>query len=65
MAGLRAADSFLTTEKDFVRLKPAQRAMLTAVAPLNAVKLNLRLRDEAALMEQLLSRVSIRSQHSI
>jgi len=69
MARLGRADSFLTTEKDLARLNPAQRALLTAVAPLRTVKLDVRLRDEAAIVErlseQLSSRLSIRSQHSM
>jgi tetraacyldisaccharide 4'-kinase len=49
------ADSFLTTEKDFVRLLPEQRQMLSSAAPLHAVKLVVHVRNEAVAIEQLLS----------
>ncbi|HKO11287.1 MAG TPA: tetraacyldisaccharide 4'-kinase [Acidobacteriaceae bacterium] len=45
---------FLTTEKDLVRLAPAQRRTLAQAAPLHAVRLDVRLDDEAACIEQLL-----------
>lgn len=47
------AEAFLTTEKDLVRLDPEQRRLLEDSAPLHAVKLVVRLRDEAAAMDQL------------
>jgi len=45
---------FLTTEKDLVRLAPAQRRTLAQAAPLHAVRLDVRLDDEPACIEQLL-----------
>jgi tetraacyldisaccharide 4'-kinase len=65
MARSRAADCFLTTEKDFVRLSVEQRKMLSETMPLLAVKLVVRLRDEAAMMQQLLSLLSAAPSHPL
>ena len=52
-ARLHSADTLLTTEKDFVRLSPEQRKAFASVASLKIVKLEARLRDEAAALSQL------------
>lgn len=49
-----SAAAFLTTEKDLVRLSPAQREKLQESALLHAVRLRLRLSNEAAAIEYLL-----------
>lgn len=49
------AEAFLTTEKDLVRLSPEQRQTLLHAAPLQTVRLGVRLWDEAAAIEQLLA----------
>jgi tetraacyldisaccharide 4'-kinase len=46
------AESFITTEKDWVRLKPQQRARL---APLNTARLEVAFENETSLTAQLLS----------
>lgn len=48
-----AVDTFLTTEKDFVRLSPGQREALTALAPVEMVKLDAHLQDETVALRQL------------
>lgn len=48
------AAAFLTTEKDLVRLSPAQRSKLEQAAPLHAVRLQVQLRDEPAAIDQLM-----------
>ena len=48
-----AVDTFLTTEKDFVRLSPGLREALTALAPVKLVKLEAHLQDETAALRQL------------
>jgi tetraacyldisaccharide 4'-kinase len=48
-----AANTFLTTEKDFVRLSPGLRDALTALAPVKMVKLEAHLQDETAALHQL------------
>jgi len=48
------AETFLTTEKDLVRLSVPQRQSLGSAAPLQVARLLLRLRDEGAAMAQLL-----------
>ena len=48
-----AANAFLTTEKDLVRLSLKQREMLASVAPLQVAKLEVRLLDEAAAVHHL------------
>ena len=48
------AAAFLTTEKDMVRLAPEQRSRLEHAAPLHAVRLDARLDDEPACIDQLL-----------
>jgi tetraacyldisaccharide 4'-kinase len=54
-AQAQSVDSFLTTEKDFVRLSEEQRTALASAAPLKTVRLVVRLRDEAAVLHQLLA----------
>ena len=49
-----SATAFLTTEKDLVRLSPAQRRKLEEAAPLHAVRLQVQLREEAAAIDQLM-----------
>jgi tetraacyldisaccharide 4'-kinase len=48
-----AVDTFLITEKDFVRLSPGLREALTALAPVKMVKLEAHLHDETAALRQL------------
>ena len=48
------AGSLLTTEKDLVRLSPAQRSRLSQAAMLEAVPLVVRLLDEQARIDQVL-----------
>ncbi len=52
-AQTQGADAFVTTEKDFVRLSPAQREMLASSASLQVAKLVTTLRDEAAVLRHL------------
>ena len=52
------AATFLTTEKDLVRLAPEQRSKLEHAAPLHVVPLNARLDDEPACIDQLLRLVA-------
>ncbi len=47
------AEAFLTTEKDRVRLAPGAMRVLEGTAPVQPVRLMVRLRQEAAAMEQL------------
>ncbi|MGA7523990.1 MAG: tetraacyldisaccharide 4'-kinase [Acidobacteriaceae bacterium] len=49
------AEAFLTTEKDRVRLAPDVLRMLESAAPVHVARLKVRLREEAAVMEQLCS----------
>jgi tetraacyldisaccharide 4'-kinase len=49
-ARAKAANTFLTTEKDLVRLSPSQKEILTAGAPLQAAKLEVNLCDESAVL---------------
>jgi len=49
------AEVFVTTEKDLVRLGPELQRKLESAAPLRAAKLSVRLRDEAAAVDQLLA----------
>ncbi len=51
------AETLLTTEKDFVRLRPEQRQQLEAAAPLRTAKLTLRLADEPAAVGSLMARL--------
>jgi tetraacyldisaccharide 4'-kinase len=53
VAQSHAVDTFLTTEKDFVRLSPGLREALTALAPVKMVKLEAHLHDETAALRQL------------
>jgi tetraacyldisaccharide-1-P 4'-kinase len=48
-----AVDTFLTTEKDFVRLSPGLRKALTTFAPVKIVKLEAHIEDETAALRQL------------
>ena len=50
LRGQRRAEAFITTEKDWVRLTPAQRACL---APLQAAKLEVLFENETAVAAQL------------
>lgn len=47
------AEAFLTTEKDRVRLAPEALRMLEAAAPVKAVRLRVRLREEGAIIADL------------
>jgi tetraacyldisaccharide 4'-kinase len=47
--------SFVTTEKDYVRLSPEQRAMLSAAAPLQSSRLIVQLRNKTAVTKQFLA----------
>jgi tetraacyldisaccharide 4'-kinase len=49
-----SAAAFVTTEKDLVRLAAEHRQKLEQVAPLHAVRLDVRLEDESACTDQLL-----------
>jgi tetraacyldisaccharide 4'-kinase len=49
------AEAFVTTEKDWVRLGPDMRRRLENAGPLRAATLSVRLRDEPAAIDQLLS----------
>jgi tetraacyldisaccharide 4'-kinase len=49
------AESFVTTEKDQVRLRPELQRRLESAAPVRAAKLSVRLRDESAAIDQLLA----------
>ncbi|WP_158751097.1 tetraacyldisaccharide 4'-kinase [Acidobacterium sp. S8] len=63
-ARANSAQAFLTTEKDWVRLTPAQRDSLSAVAPLQIARLEAVLQNEAAAwseLERLLPAVFSRS----
>ena len=51
------ADGFITTAKDAVKLTPALRTALAAVGPLAVVDVQVRLRDEQALVSQLMAMV--------
>jgi tetraacyldisaccharide 4'-kinase len=48
-----APDMFLTTEKDLVRLSPAQKKSLDSAVPLRAVKLTVEFCNEAAALRDL------------
>jgi tetraacyldisaccharide 4'-kinase len=54
-ANASSAETFLTTDKDFVRLSQEQRDALSAVVPLKTVKLTVRFLDETAVLQQLLA----------
>jgi tetraacyldisaccharide 4'-kinase len=47
------AEGFITTEKDWLRIRAEQRRTLEGAAPLHAAKLVVRLRDEPAALQQL------------
>ena len=47
------ADAFLTTEKDAVRLDPSLLQVLQSVAPLRVARLDVSLRDETLVLQQL------------
>jgi tetraacyldisaccharide 4'-kinase len=55
------AETMVTTEKDWVRLRPDQRQRLEAAAPLYAAKLTVRLADEEAVAEALLARLGVKA----
>ncbi len=57
------AQSFLTTEKDAVKLEPRLREQLEQAAPLQVVRLSVTLRDEAALVRDLLARIRYGTPH--
>lgn len=48
------AAAFVTTEKDLVRLSPAQRQRLEQAAPLHTVRLKVQLHDEVAAIDRLM-----------
>lgn len=50
----QSAAAFITTEKDLVRLSPAQRRRLEEAAPLHAAQLQVHLHDESDAMDTLL-----------
>ncbi len=49
------AECFVTTEKDSVRLTPAQRRQLEEVAPVRVARLEVSLEDEAAIVRRLMT----------
>ena len=55
------ADATLTTEKDWVRLRPEQRQTLEAAAPLRAARLTVNLADEPAILDAVLARLGAAS----
>ncbi|HEX3985824.1 MAG TPA: tetraacyldisaccharide 4'-kinase [Acidobacteriaceae bacterium] len=55
------AEALLTTEKDWLRLRPEQREALGAVAPLRTAKLTVRFADEPGAVAALLARLSAAS----
>jgi tetraacyldisaccharide 4'-kinase len=60
LAVKEGARSFLTTEKDIVRLTRMQRAQLQEVAPLLAAVLTVRLREPEAALDALEQRLGRR-----
>lgn len=56
-----AAEAFVTTEKDLVRIAPDHRRMLEAAAPLHAAKLVVRLADEPRAIDRLLALLKARA----
>ena len=52
------ADAFVTTEKDAVRLDPTLLQILESVAPLRVARLEVSLRDEASVLQQLRAKLS-------
>jgi len=64
-AKAHAAQTFLTTEKDSVRLSLEQRDALSKVAPLKTVKLTARFLDETAVLQQLLAWLPAISDHPV
>ena len=52
------ADAFVTTEKDAVRLDPSLLQILESVAPLRVARLEVSLRDEAFVLQQLRAKLS-------
>jgi tetraacyldisaccharide 4'-kinase len=61
----RAVDTFLTTEKDFVRLSPGLRDALTALAPVKMVKLEAHLRNETSALRQLQAQLPTMFDHPL
>ena len=53
------ADAFVTTEKDAVRLDPSLLQVIESVAPLRIARLEVSLRDEDALVRQLLQKLQL------
>lgn len=53
----RGANGFVTTEKDWVKIKPEMRTRLEAVGPVIVARLNVELVDEKDAMAQLVSMV--------
>lgn len=53
-----AADAFLTTEKDAVKLTPELRSRLEAIAPLIVPRLDVDLLDERAAVAQMIGKVN-------
>jgi tetraacyldisaccharide 4'-kinase len=51
------AHAFITTEKDAVRLAPQQLQTLESVAPVRIAKLEVSLRNESAVVQQLLAKL--------
>lgn len=60
-AASAGADSFVTTEKDAVKLTPAMRDMLAAAGPLAIAELSVELLDVEAAMQALMARLKRRS----
>jgi tetraacyldisaccharide 4'-kinase len=54
------ADSFVTTEKDAVKLDAGLRAVLEGTAPMRVARLTVSLQDEASAVRQLLERLPAR-----
>jgi tetraacyldisaccharide 4'-kinase len=52
------ASSFLTTEKDFVRLSPELKNCLNMVVPLKVAKLEIVFLEESAVLQEIQSRIS-------
>lgn len=55
------ADATLTTEKDWVRLRPEQRQTLEAAAPLRVARLTVSLAGEPAILDAVLARLGAAS----
>jgi tetraacyldisaccharide 4'-kinase len=64
-AQTHSANTFVTTEKDFVRLLPRQKEMIAFVAALQVAKLETRLCDEAAALRHLETLLPAVFKHSL